>query len=176
MKGLPSTQFDLAEPLALAATGMVTRTLDACAQVMGVETPQAVIEGLVNGDTTAWRHCRDGLAEQVAVFLGALDTGIKAIYLYDPEAFGAALHTSEEATPLPIHLIVWSQRKTAALRALVAALDRALVHQVVERLGLYEVARLLDVQVITDTDVANRVGFAPLLFRLQHEAHQLWKR
>ena len=75
-----------------------------------------------------------------------------------------------------IHLIVWAQRKTGALNSLVAALDRALVQSYADLIGMRQLTHLLDVQVIDDADVENRVGYGAMLSSIHHRPIQVWER
>jgi hypothetical protein len=81
----------------------------------------------------------------------------------------------EKQTSL-IHLIAWAERKTSALDSLVEALDRALVQHYADLIGQHQLAHLLDVQVIDDADVKNRVGYGAMLSSLYQKPIQVWKR
>ena len=75
-----------------------------------------------------------------------------------------------------MHLLVWAQCKTAALRALIAALDRALARAYTDMLGEGCPAGLLDVQVVDDADVGRRSGYGALLSSMYHRPVQVWQR
>lgn len=170
------TQFDPPGPLALPADTLMAGVLDGCARALGLHGAPRVTARLAAGDPAAWRQFRRTLAERVAHFLATLDAGIKAVYLYDPDLFEPGIRSGEKERSIPVHLVVWSRRKTAALLSLAAALDRALTQEAGSQLGLGADEHLLDVQVITDDDVENRVGFAGLLLRLEHQAPLVWSR
>lgn len=161
-------------PLALSADTMMDKTLDECARVLDLPGAREVAGRLADNDPAAWRQFRQTLAEQVALFLATLDAGIKAVYLYDPDLFGPGIQGGEREQSIPIHLVVWSRRRTAALLSLATALNRALTQEAGIQFGLEAGEHLLDVLVITDDDIENRVGFAGLLFRLQRLAPLVW--
>jgi hypothetical protein len=73
-------------------------------------------------------------------------------------------------------LIVWAKRKTSALDSLVEALNRALVQRYAELIGPSQLAHLLDVQVVNDADVDNRVGYGALLSSLRNRPIKVWER
>jgi hypothetical protein len=62
------------------------------------------------------------------------------------------------------------------LDSLVEALDRALVQHYADLIGQHQLAHLLDVQVIDDADVKNRVGYGAMLSSLYQRPIQVWKR
>ncbi len=154
----------------------LTQALEFCAQKMGVDDAQAVIDRLRQGDSTACRYCHYSLAKQVGESLGALDENVKAVYSVDYDAtpedtcFGEAMPTSL------IHILVWAERKTGALDSLVTALDLALVQCYADVIGTRQLAHLLDVQVIDDADVKNRIGYGAMLSSLYQRPIQVWER
>jgi hypothetical protein len=78
--------------------------------------------------------------------------------------------------PPLLHLIAWTQRKTVALNSLAEALDRALVQNYAELIEAPELAHLLDMQVVDDADVKNRVGYGTLFSSLHYRPIQIWER
>jgi len=162
--------------IASTAEVALTQALEFCAQKMGLDSPQVVVDRLRQGDSTAFGYWHYGLAEQVAEYLAAWNEDVKAVYIYD---YGATPEDScfGEMTPAePVHLIVWAQRKTAALESLVAALDRALVQGCADLINRAKLMHLLDVQVVDDADAENRTGYGALLSSLYHPPIQVWKR
>ena len=101
---------------------------------MGLDGPQTVAERVRQGDGAACGYWLYSVAKQVAEAIGSLDDNVRAVYTFDCEATpeDECLGEVARGTPL-VHLLVWTQRKTAALRALVATLDRALVRTYAER-------------------------------------------
>jgi hypothetical protein len=116
------------------------------------------------------------LAKQAAEFLGALDENVKAVYICDYDATPEDLCFGEATQASLVHLVVWARRKTGALNSLVAALDRALVQSYADLIGMRQLAHLLDVQVIDDADVENRVGYGAMLSSIYHRPIQVWER
>jgi len=155
---------------------VLTRALDFCAQKMGADSVQTAIDCLRQGNSTACQYCHYSLAKQVAESLGALDENVKAVYILDYDATPEDICFGEATQPSLIHLIVWAERKTGALDSLVAALDRALAQRYGDLIGRHQLMHLLDVQVIDDADVKQRVGYGALLSSLHHRPIRLWER
>jgi len=179
---------------------ILAQALDFCAQKMEVDGAQAVIDRLRQGDGTARRHYHFSIAKQIAESLsaldenvkavyicgknyrviktrvGALDENVKAVYILDYDATPEHLFFSEGTQSSLIHLIVWAERKTGALASLVAALDCALVQRYADVIGKSQLMHLLDVQVIDDAEVKNRVGYGAMLSSLHCRPIQVWER
>jgi hypothetical protein len=117
------------------------------------------------------------MAKHMAASLGAMDGTVKAVYILDYDATPEDLcfGTLRGSTPL-LHLIVWSERKTAALSSLLAGLDRALARAYADLVGGTQAKSLLDVQTIDDADVEHRVGYAALLHAIHQRPIQVWER
>jgi hypothetical protein len=163
--------------MSAAAEGILAQALSYCADKMALDGPQAVPERLRHGDGVACGYCLYSVAKQVARALGSLDGNVRAIYTFDCDATPEDECLGEVARGAPlVHLLVWAQRKTAALRALVSALDRALIRAYADVLGEGQPVSLLDVQVIDDADVGRRSGYGALLSSIYHRPVQVWQR
>ena len=158
------------------AEATLAKALEVCAQKMGFDSHQAVVGHLRQGDSTTCSYYYYNLAKQAAEFLGALDENVKAVYICDYDATPEDLCFGE-VTPAPlVHLVVWARRKTGALNSLVAALDRALVQSYADLIGMCQLMHVLDVQVIDDADVENRVGYGAMLSSIHQRPIQVWER
>lgn len=155
---------------------IVTQALGFCARKMGLAGHQAVIERLQRGDSNACKYCHYSVAKQVAESLGALDRKIKAIYIADYDATPQDLCFGQETPGLLIHLIIWVERKTKALDSLMDALDQALVQRYADAVGARQLAHLLDIQLVDDHDVENRIGYGAMLSSLYNRPIQIWER
>ncbi len=168
-------QFQLPYPSDTAGL-VLTQALDFCAQKMRLGNRQAVANCLQENDSDACKYYHYSVAKQVAEYLGTLDKEIKAVYVADYDATPNDLCFGEGAqTPL-IHLIVWVERKTSAFDSLVQGVDRALAQGYADMVGLRQLAHLLDVQVVNDEDVRNRVGYGAMLSSLHNRPIQIWER
>lgn len=157
-----------------AAEAMVNQSLNACVDQMHAASLDASVEQLRRGDPAAWSYCQRALAQRVGEYLQACDGDVKAVYLYDVDWTPDDANWTETGEPPLIHLIVWAQPKTAALRALIAVLNRALAHRFGRVIAGHTLTQLLDVQVIDDQDVAQRAGYASLLSSSRHRPVRVW--
>ena len=155
---------------------VLTQAMEYCAQKMRLDSSQAVIDRLRASNGRACEYCHYSVAKQVAESLGALDDNIKATYIYDYDATPEDLCFGEAGRALPIHLVIWAERKTAALKVLAETWDRALAQGYAEMIGGRQPAHLLDVQMVDDADVEKRLGHGALLFSLHHRPVQVWRR
>lgn len=161
---------------ATAATRIVRGALEDTAERMQVESVEALLDQLRDGDRADWSEYERFIAQHVGEYLETCDENVKAAYIYDHE--WSPDHSSAEnkgRAPL-IHLIVWAQPKTAALRALIDILNRTLALRLGMIMGKPPVTQLLDVQVIDDQEVSQRSGYAALLTSPRHRPAQVWKR
>jgi len=150
--------------------------MEYCAQKMRLDGAQGVIDRLKAGDGRVCGYCHYSVAKQVAAFLGSLDGNVKAAYIYDYDATPQDLCLGNGAHGLPIHLLVWAERKTAALKVMAETWDRALAQGYAEMIDGRPSAHVLDVQVVDNADVQKRVGYGALLSSLHCPPVQLWSR
>jgi hypothetical protein len=171
----PSLQLPDAESI---AENILTKALAFCADKLGLADAEQAAERLRGHDGPACSYCMYSIAAQAGESLGSLDEQVKAVYTLDYDATpGDLCFAPDAASAAPtIHLIVWTQRKTAALDALVAALDRALVGAFTDLLGQHGLAYLLDVQTIDDGDVETGTGYGALLRAIHNRPIQVWTR
>jgi hypothetical protein len=170
------TQFVLPDSDSTAEIAL-TQALSFCAQKMNLAAPQTTVERLQQGDRQAYKYCHYSIAKKVAESIGALDRNIKAIYIVDYDATPEDICFHEGAPATLIHLVVRAERRTNALESLVNALDRALVQRYIKVVGTCpSLAHMLDVQVVDDDDVKNRVGYGAMLSSLYNRPIQIWER
>ena len=172
---LSTPQFRLPDADSTAEI-VFSQAMEFCARKIGLPNGQAALDRLRQGDSSACQYCHYSIAKQVASSLGALDENVKSVYVVDYDATPEDLCFGEEAQTLPIHLIVWAERKTSALSSLVEALDLALVQRYMDLIGLRKLAHMLDVQVVDDADVENRVGYGAMLSSLYNRPIRVWER
>jgi hypothetical protein len=158
------------------AKAALDKALRFCAQKLKLGDPHVTVLLLQQEDGVAYGYFYYDLAVHIAGYLGALDGETKAVYLYDYDATPEDDCFGETVVPPLLHLIVWAQRKTVALNSLAEALDRALVQNYAELIGAPQLAHLLDVQVVDDADVKNRIGYGTLFSSLHYRPIQVWER
>lgn len=158
------------------ADALLCRALAACAATLALSDEAAVVDHLAQHDATVCRVCQEELAVCVAEYLSALDADITAIYRYTYACQPDGSPLDDALLTLPLYLVICTRRRTAALIALLAALDRALRQSLADRSRTHNVAPVLNVHVMDEADVRNQVGYAALLFAPRHEPDQVWKR
>jgi hypothetical protein len=112
----------------------------------------------------------------VAAAIGQMDDTVKSVLMYDYDATENDVAFRAEAPAQPLHLLVWTERKTPALQSLVAGMDRSLAGQYSALVGPRQLAHILDVQLIDDSDVNNRLGYGSLLSSLYAKPLRVWER
>jgi len=159
-----------------AAETMLSKALDYCAQKVNVGDYETIVKRLESGDSLTSGFFQYSLANQLAEYLGVLDEDIRAVYLYDYDATPEDMAFAQLRQASLIRLIVWTRRKTNALQALIAAASRALSDKYAGLVGTDERKHVLDVQVIDDSDVNQRIGYGGLLSSVQYQPIRLWQR
>jgi hypothetical protein len=180
---------------------VLAQALEFCARKMGLDDTKAAVDRLRQGESDAFGYCLYSIAKQVADRIGSLDEGVRAAYLLDYDATPEDICFGKANVGKPIiHMIIWTERKTAALNSLLAALDRGLVQAYAELLRTSQpgepasgkapradtsasaaadadaIGVILDAQVVDDTEVESRTGYAGLLFSIHHRPIQIWGR
>ncbi len=154
----------------------LSQALNFCARKMGLADQQTVVEHLKRGNRDACKYFHYSVAQKVAESIGALDRKVKAIYVVDYDATPEDMCFRQGSPTALIHVIVWAERKTNALNSLIDALDRALVQHYVELIDVPTMEHLLDVQIVDDEDVKNRVGYGAMITSLYNRPIQIWER
>ena len=173
--GLQATHVEFNLPdSASTAVAAIESAFDYTARKMHLEDGNTVASMLRAGHSDARGYFEYAVARELAEHIGALDTEVQGVYLYDPEA------TPDDAvfTEFPItlvHMVVWARRKTGALAALLDALDRAVTTEFARRIG-NEQTSMLDFQVVDDAEVNTRTGFGAMLAWLHNRPLLVWKR
>jgi len=173
--GVKTPSLHLPDASSTAAV-ILSQAMDYCAQKMGLENTNAAIEHVKQGDTMACSYCHYSAAQQVADALGMLDDNVQAAYMFEYDATPEDVCMGEALRIIPLHLLVWVERKTDALSALIDSLDRAMAMKLATMLGTSPDAYVLDVQVVDDSDVKNRTAYGALLSSLFQRPIKVWDR
>ncbi|MFC1931450.1 hypothetical protein ACFLXJ_04555 [Chloroflexota bacterium] len=167
-----SRQFD---PVSTCES-IVTKALKTSANKMGFGDVKTCIACMKEADSVAFNYYNYNIAKELGEVLGSWDKNIRAVYTHDYDGATPEEACCENASLLSfIHMIVWAERKTKALDALVETIDRAMVQHHRHMLGLINLECVLDVQVIDDEDVRNRTGYAALLKSIYQPPTQVWR-
>lgn len=158
------------------AANVIAQALEYCAQKLGLRDRQAAVARLCQGDKSASQYCAYSIVQHLAQRIGEWDHHVRSVHIIDYDATPDDLCFSCDGQSLPIHVIVWTLRRTRALDALIAVLDRALTQHYQSLLDLEDLEHVLDVQVIDDADVANRRGYGAMLASIHQRPIQVWSR
>jgi len=169
-----SIEFSLPDA-STAAWNAIDGALEFCAANMKLKERDAALALLRCGGDEIRGYFEYGLARQLAEYLAALDTEVRAAYVYDTEATPEDLAFGQVA-PTLVHVIILAQRKTSALNSLIVAVDRALTQRYADLMGKPGQAHLLDVQVVSEAEVNSRSGFGAMLTWLHHRPLMVWQR
>jgi hypothetical protein len=157
------------EDLARAAENMVAGAIAVTTGRLHLDDPWEAFERVRADDAPALEYFRHELAHQIAMVLTRMDPSVVEVYmeheLPEAEEFG----TPHLRVNDPVHLVVYSERETAALRSLIDAIDRSIV-EVLHGRELNVAPGLIRVDII-DQAQARRVnasagGFRPPPVRL----------
>ncbi|MCW5880621.1 MAG: hypothetical protein KIS91_06790 [Anaerolineae bacterium] len=159
-----------------AADARLSHALATGAEALALPGEAAVIERLAGRDEIACGVCQQELAAGVAEYLSALDADITAIYSYMYAYHPDDKPPDRAQVALPLYLVICTRRQTAALISLLAALDRALRQSLADRCQTRQVAHVLNVHVVDETEVHNQAGYATLLLAPRREPDRVWKR
>jgi hypothetical protein len=170
-------------PTAKLGMGDVPTMLEEALQTVAAksgQSPKETLEAMRGGDCATCETVRYRLAEAVAECLAVADPSVKAVYLYEPEyATGADSAVIERPNLSPgISMIVWSDRKSAALSAVVASLDSRLAEEA-DHLACPQANALcwtLDAQIVDDHQVQSNSGYGALINSLYVRPVELWHR
>ena len=166
-----TNQFDPSS----TAESILNKALKTSALKMGFRDVKQFIDCIKKGDPVACSYCHYNIAKELGEVLGSWDKNIKAIYTYGYDDNTSAEECAENVTPFSlIHMIIWAERKTKALTAIIETLDRAITQHQCKLLCLNDLKHMLDIQVIDDVDVKNRTGYAALLKSIYQTPVQVW--
>lgn len=142
-----------------AANRALDLAFESCARLMQLATPSAAAYQMQHGNAVARMHCCTSITREIAQSLGASDQNVRAIFAPDYDLLFQDLWSDTRTQPKPmVSLMVWTRQRTAKLGALVTAWDRALVQACRDRLGSDEQTPLLDVHIVDDIEIRQRLG------------------
>ena len=160
-------------------TNFMEAALEAVSAKLG-QDQQAVRLAMRHGDCTICDSVRYQLVQKVAADLGAVDASVKAVYLYEPEQATTSDEGVRERPSLSpgMSLIVWVDRKTAALNSIVDSLGTALSATAKPLSCPFANALcwMLDAQFVDDQQVERRMGYGALINSVYVRPIEVWRR
>ena len=154
---------------------------------------KAIIEcadSIFAGDTLRMRqsllqshceHCRcvaQSLVRQLGEYLGQVDQTVKAVFHYEPIEGSGKEPPGISEPHVGINLVVWVERKSAALSALIEALETVLQNSQ-RQIGCAAAnpkCFALDVKLVSDHEVQDECGLGLLVRNTSIRSMPVWER
>jgi hypothetical protein len=156
---------------------IVNQAITGCSEKVFAGDTRRLRQSLLQGHC---EHClcvSESLARQIGGYLGSLDKTVKAVYRYGPVVVESGdIITSKENTNM--NLVVWVERKSAALSALLETLEAELTANL-SKLGCSEATThclMLNVEVISDQDVNKLRGLGLFVHHANLVSLPVWER
>jgi hypothetical protein len=168
-----SVQID--QPL---TDNMVDRAVAECAETHFAGDARRTRLALLRGQCEHCTCVTRGLIKQVGEYLGQVAGSVKAVYQYDPIDDPQEQDTTAAGKHTGIHLVVWVDRKSPALRALAGTLETTLAESQ-RKLGCPSATDncyTLDIEMVDDRDVQERRGFGVLVDSPYLHGSPVWNR
>jgi hypothetical protein len=158
---------------------MVEKAVAACAEVSFAGNVRRMRQALLEGKCEHCRRVSENLVDQICEYLGQVDNTVKTIYHYEPTDISLA-STGKEPRDAHngINLIVWVNRKSPALSALISTLETTLATSQ-RQLGCINATPscfTLDVTMVDDHDIRERRGLGLLVENAYLRSQRVWQR
>jgi len=169
---MSSVQLDQA-----LADRMIDRGVSFCAEKRFAGDTQQALNALHMGRCDVCDHLSYSLVRQVSDYLGQIDRTVRAVYAFEAERIktGDSGATRQKSG---INLVVWVDRKSAALSALGATLETVLAKSR-RKLGCPHASPacyVLSLQLVDDRDVQERRGYGMLVENVFLRSLPVWTR
>jgi hypothetical protein len=172
--------FDMQIDQALADQ-MIDRAIGECAEIHFAGSIRKMRRALLMGECEYCQCLSDRLVRQIGEYLGKVDKTVKAVYQYTP--FENPQESSDETQvsfkkDSGINLVVWVERKSAALNALLETLETALSTNQ-HKIGCPKSAPscyVLDIETVSDSEVKDRRGLGLLVENSFLKSNLVWRR
>ena len=163
------------------ADQMLNNAVTFCADRYTAGDTQIALRNLRSGQADICECMRVNLIGQIAEVLGEIDKTVKSIYTYNPVAQPQRPGNEIQVTGdkgASINLVVWVDRKSAALNALVTSLEKDLRASQLQ-LGCLKGDRpcfSLHVNMVDDSDVKEQRGFGVIADSEYLRSRRVWAR
>jgi hypothetical protein len=163
---------------------MVEKALAECADLNFAGDTHRLRQAITQGHCEYCQQLNGCLARRVGEYLGRVDRTVKAIYLYEPVdaseegGFQLSLPAPPEGKFVGVNLIVWVERKSAALSALLETLEAALSasHLITHCADATPSCYALDVKLVSDLEVQESRGLGLLVKHHYLRSYAIWSQ
>ncbi len=171
----------MANDIVAATSVAMQNAIVFCAEKANLKSKEQVLEARLRGDCKTCEYLRYGLAKGIAEYLGSMDNRAKAVYIYDDHAASHHWHNGVPncASIVPgIRMIVWVTRKSHALNSLLDTLATAVDKELRQFPcpSANALCHMLDVIVVDDEEVTQRIGYGALINSVYLAPIELWHR
>jgi hypothetical protein len=160
---------------------MVEKAIAKCADAHFAGNIRRMRQSLLQGQCEHCRCISDSLVRQIGEYLGQVDNTVKAVYRYEPVDIPPASQNEgrdRSKEHAGINMVVWVNRKSAALAALAGTLETTLSTSR-RQLGCVDASLdcfTLDMTMVDDHDVCERRGLGLLVDNSSLRSDLVWKR
>jgi hypothetical protein len=157
---------------------MFTEAIIECADQIFAGDTLRMRQSLLQSHCENCRCVADRLARLIGDYLGLVDRTVKAVYNYQPLDENDEVSIGQSEPFVGINLVVWVERKSAALSALLETLESAL-NASRNQIGCAiatPACFALDVRLVTDHDVQEGRGLGLLIRSAGIRSIPVWKR
>jgi hypothetical protein len=157
---------------------MVDQAIVECAGELFAGDKRRMRRSLLEGHCEHCSRVSASLARQIGEYLGQMDRTVKAVYHYEPVEAPEVTPSQINEPYVGINLVVWVERKSAALSALLETLETVLKAGQ-PRIGCADASPRcfsLDVKMITDQEVQERRGLGLLVEKAYLHSAPVWRR
>lgn len=161
---------------------MVEEALAECADLHFAGETRRLRQSITQGHCEYCQQLNSCLARRVGEYLGRVDRTVRAIFKYEPvvaseeEGFQPLPPNIPEENFVGVNLLVWVERKSAALSALLETLEAALSTSqlLVHCADATPSCFALDVKLVSDLDVQESRGLGLLVKYRYLRSHSIW--
>jgi len=164
-----------------SADRMLKNAIATCAGQFTANDQRRALLAIQRGEREICECLRLSLIDQLAKVLGEIDRTVKSVYTYEsivpPQSGGSEL-PSRINIETSINLVVWVERKSAALSALAESLQNDLQESQKQTGCLIENQYYftINVNMVDDQDVQNHRGFGAIADSEYLRSKRVWRR
>lgn len=160
---------------------MVERAVSECVDQHFAGDINQLSTALLQGQLEHCRCITSSLVMEISRYLGQTDKTIKAIVQYEPtdaDQIRKGEFDSSLSIITGVNLVVWAERKSAALTALVDTLESVLSssYRKISFLEISPECLFLDVKIVDDQEVENKSGLGLLFHNAYMHVKPSWTR
>jgi len=155
---------------------LVEKAVARCAEAHFAGDSRRARQALLRGHCDHCACVSEGLVEQLAEYLGQVAGSVRGVYQVRVETEPAEGEAERRGELSAIHLVVWVERKSPALKALAGTLETVLAESR-RKLGCPVAGPhcyALDVEMVDDRDVQEQRGFGLLVSHAHLEGRAVW--